>query len=66
MAALGPYTKWASLAFLRGAALDDPDGLLEGTGAAVRHVKIRSAAQLAERRGALQRLLEAAARLNLG
>jgi len=66
MSALAPYTKWASLAFLRGAALDDPDGLLEGSGAAVRHVKLRSAAQLAERRGAIKRLLEAAARLNLG
>ena len=66
MAALAPYTNWVSLALLRGAELDDPDGLLEGTGRSVRHVKVRSTEQLAERREAIKRLLEAAARLNLG
>ena len=65
MAALAPYTNWVSLGFLRGVALDDPDGLLEGTSAAVRHLKLRSIEQLAERRGAIKRLLEDAARLNL-
>jgi len=40
--------------------LPDPDGLLEGTGKGIRHVKIRSAADL-ERPGVLA-LLEAAAR----
>jgi hypothetical protein len=66
MAALAPYTNWVSLAFLRGAELDDPDGLLEGTGRSVRHVKVGSTDQLAERREAIKRLLEAAAHLNLG
>ncbi len=66
MAALAPYTNWVSLALLRGAELDDPDGLLEGTGRSVRHVKVRSTEQLAERREAIKRLLESAARLNLG
>ena len=65
MAALSPHRNWVSLVFLRGTALDDPDGLLEGTGAAVRHVKFRSPEQLAERRVAVKRLLEQAARLNL-
>ena len=63
MAALSPYTKWVSLGFLRGAALDDPDGLLEGTGASVRHVKLRSPEELAERRAALQKMLKAAVKL---
>ena len=63
MAALSPYTKWVSLGFIRGAALDDPDRLLEGTGASVRHVKLRSPEELAERRAAIQKMLKAAARL---
>jgi len=63
MAALIPYTKWVSLGFIRGAALDDPDGLLEGTGASVRHIKLRSPEELAERRVAIQRMLKAATKL---
>lgn len=64
MAALTPYAKWVSLAFLRGTALADPDGLLEGTGATVRHIKFRSTEQLKERRDAIKRFLGAAARVN--
>jgi hypothetical protein len=63
MAALSPYTKWVSLGFIRGAALDDPDGLLEGTGASVRHIKIKTPEQLAEQQKAIQRMLKAATRL---
>jgi hypothetical protein len=63
MAALSPYTKWVSLGFIRGAKLDDPDGLLEGTGASVRHIKLRSLEELAERRAAIQRMLKAATKL---
>jgi hypothetical protein len=63
MAALSPYSKWVSLGFIRGTALDDPDGLLEGSGASVRHVKLRSPEELAERRPALKRMLKAATRL---
>ena len=37
----------------------------EGTSAAVRHVKLRSIEQLADRQAAIKRLLEGAARLNL-
>lgn len=63
MAALAPYTKWVSLGFIRGAALADPDGLLEGTGATVRHIKIKSHEQLLEQQKAIQQMLKAAARL---
>lgn len=65
MAALSPYKNWVSLGFLRGVALDDPEGLLEGSGASVRHVKLRSTDQIEAKRGAIKRLLEDAARLNL-
>ena len=37
-----PYKEWVNLGFFRGAILSDADGLLEGTGANMRHVKIRS------------------------
>ena len=63
MAALAPFTSWVSLAFLRGARLEDPNGLLEGTGAGVRHVKLRSAEQLAQTADAIRRLLEQAVSL---
>ncbi len=61
-----PYGKWVNLGFYHGLAIDDPSGLLEGTGAKMRHVKVRSvvdadaaelralvASALAERRAAL-------------
>jgi hypothetical protein len=38
-----PYAKWVNLGFFQGATLPDPDRLLEGTGARMRHVKVRSA-----------------------
>jgi hypothetical protein len=63
-----PYRKWVNLGFYKGAELPDPDGVLEGTGASLRHVKVRSfeeaerpatraliEAALAERRAALGR-----------
>lgn len=63
-----PYTHWVNLGFFQGAQLPDPEGLLEGTGAKLRHVKVRSVeaaeepairalveAALAERRAALER-----------
>jgi len=48
--------------FLRGAALPDPEGLLEGTGKSVRHVKVRTAADV--KKPALKKLIVEAARLN--
>jgi hypothetical protein len=48
--------------FLRGAALPDPEGLLEGTGKSVRHVKVQTAADV--KRPALKKLIVEAAKLN--
>ncbi|MGD8486537.1 MAG: DUF1801 domain-containing protein [Chloroflexota bacterium] len=53
-----PYERWVNLGFYQGAALPDPEGLLEGTGARMRHVKVRSL-EAAERRP-MRRLIEAA------
>jgi hypothetical protein len=51
-----------TLGFIRGASLPDPEGLLEGTGKNLRHVKIKSVDDL-NRKG-LRDLLKSAARLN--
>jgi hypothetical protein len=48
--------------FLRGAALPDPEGLLEGTGKSVRHVKVRTAADV--KKPGLKKLIVEAAKLN--
>ena len=48
--------------FLRGAALPDPEGLLEGTGKSVRHVKVRTAVDV--KKPGLKKLIVEAARLN--
>ena len=37
-----PYKGWVNLGFYQGVDLADPNELLEGTGARMRHVKIRS------------------------
>ena len=37
-----PYELWVNLGFYKGTDLPDPAGLMEGTGAKMRHVKIRS------------------------
>jgi hypothetical protein len=47
-----------NLGFYHGAELPDPEGLLQGTGKRLRHIKIREAGALG--RVALQRLLKAA------
>ena len=49
IAALACHTRWVTLAFMRGSGLPDPAGVLEGTGKSVRHVKVHSQEQLAER-----------------
>ena len=61
-----PQAEYVNLGFYHGAGLPDPDGLLQGTGAKMRHIKVRSvdeagspavralvAAALAERRSSL-------------
>lgn len=52
----------ASLGFYRGVELDDPKGLLEGTGKKLRHVKIVRASDVRKR--ALRALLKNAAELD--
>ena len=37
-----PFAAWVNLGFYKGTDLPDPEGLLEGTGNKLRHVKIRS------------------------
>ncbi len=37
-----PHSAWVNLGFYRGTDLPDPEALLEGTGARMRHIKIRS------------------------
>ncbi len=37
-----PYKSWVNLGFYQGVELADPEGLLEGAGAKMRHVKIRT------------------------
>ena len=37
-----PYKRWVNLGFYQSVELADPEGLLEGTGAKMRHVKVRS------------------------
>lgn len=58
IASFYPKTKThASLMFHRGAALDDPDGLLEGEGDVSRVARFLDAGDLAAKREALQRLI---------
>lgn len=38
---LAPQRGWVNLGFFRGASLPDPAGVVEGTGAQMRHVKVR-------------------------
>jgi hypothetical protein len=55
---IGPQRGYVNLGFYHGRSLPDPDGLLEGTGKALRHVKVRSTEDVA--RPALRRLVKAA------
>lgn len=58
---LADYSRHVNLGFYRGADLADPDGLLEGTGKSLRHVKLRSEADLTPK---LAKLVKAAAKLD--
>jgi hypothetical protein len=61
---IAPLKNGVNLGFYRGARLPDPEGLLEGTGKGLRHVKIRAAADL--RPATLKKLVRAASQLNAG
>src|SRR5436190_20572477 len=41
VAAVGNYPRWISIFFFRGGELEDPDGVLEGSGKLMRHIKLR-------------------------
>ncbi len=53
-----PYKRWVNLGFYQGVDLADPEGLLEGTGAKMRHVKVRSVEEA--RQAAVKALVEGA------
>ena len=55
---LMPQRAWVNLGFYQGVALPDPERLLDGTGAKMRHVKVRSLDDA--RRPALRALVAAA------
>lgn len=55
---LMPHKKWVNLGFFSGGLLDDPDGLLEGTGKKLRHIKVRSSSEVGT--DAMQALILAA------
>ena len=55
-----PYKSWVNLGFYRGTSLADPENLLEGTGARMRHVKMRSVEDV-QRPGVRGLILEACA-----
>lgn len=52
------FTAHVNVGFFRGAALEDPSGLLEGTGKSMRHVKIKPGRPANE--AGLLKLIEAA------
>jgi hypothetical protein len=55
---IATYTKWINLYFYEGDNLPDPDGLLQGSGVAVRHIRITDARDLD--RPAIKALMAAA------
>ena len=57
---LMPHKSWVNLGFYSGASLADPENLLEGTGARMRHVKMRTVADV-ERPGVRGLVSEACA-----
>ena len=57
---VAPFKRHLNLGFFYGAHLPDPQGLLEGKGADLRHVKIRRAEDLEQ--PALRQLIERASR----
>ena len=59
--AVGNYPRWISVFFFRGGELDDPDGVLEGTGKLMRHIKLREAKDASS--PALKRMLRQAFRV---
>ena len=59
--AIIPHAGWVNLQLADGAVLPNPDGLIEGTGKRIRHIKVReaAAARSAAVRNAIRAELEA-------
>jgi hypothetical protein len=55
---IGAHRAHVNLGFYRGAELPDPEGLMEGTGKRLRHIKVRDPEQVG--RPALRRYIESA------
>ena len=55
---IGVYSKWINLYFFESDSLPDPEGLLQGTGNIVRHIRLTSADDLD--RAAVKELMEEA------
>ena len=55
---IGPMKNHVNLGFMYGAELPDPEGLLEGSGKRLRHIKIRSVETVQQ--PAIRKLIEAA------
>lgn len=61
-AALKAYPRWITLTFWRGAALPDPEGLLEGEGDRMRHARFATLSEV--RAEAIMELVRAALAMN--
>lgn len=57
-----PQREWVNIGWPRGTELDDADGLLEGSGKGMRHVKVRPEERLPA--ASLTRMVKAAYRLH--
>ncbi len=66
MAALSAHKGWVSLFFMQGALLPDPNGVLEGSGKLLRHVKLRSLQALEVHTEDVRTLVMAARRMHAG
>lgn len=64
MASLSVHKGWVSLFLMKGVEVPDPDGVLEGSGKLLRHVKLRSVDELEERAASIRAVLTAASRLH--
>lgn len=64
MASLSVHKGWVSLFLMKGVEVPDPDGVLDGSGKLLRHVKLRSVEELEQRSASLRAVLTAASRLH--
>jgi hypothetical protein len=55
---IAPQSDYVNLGFYHGVALNDPAGLLEGAGKRLRHIKLKSVADVAKKE--IETLLKAA------